>query len=93
MQNHDKPAMPSGCTRFEWHCDNCGGDSIIDIEEWHMPSAKKAVCLGCGHSLPLFLDAGVVRRYFRAQDTVDWQPRFTKRALFRRPASSGPTQN
>lgn len=81
-----KPAIPSGCARFEWHCDNCGGDSIFDIEEWNMPSAKKAACLGCGRSLPLYLDAGVVRLYFRAQNVSDWGPRYTPRSFFRGPA-------
>ena len=40
MVTTHRPAIPQVCARFEWHCDNCGGDSIFDTEEWSMPSAK-----------------------------------------------------
>jgi hypothetical protein len=78
MLKTGRPPVPAGCARFEWHCDHCGGDSIFDIEEWNMPSAKKTACLGCGHSLLFYLDAGVVRRYFRAQGASEWEPRYLK---------------
>jgi hypothetical protein len=81
MGKTPKPSIPSGCTRLEWHCDHCGGDSIFDIEEWHIPSSKKTACLGCGRPLAFYLDAGVVRRYFRAQSASDWEPRYIARAI------------
>jgi len=74
MVTSPKPPISSACTRFDWHCDNCHGDSIFDIEEHNMPSAKKTACLGCGHALPFYLDAGVVRRYFRADGSAEWKP-------------------
>ena len=78
MLKTGRPPVPAGCARFEWHCDHCGGDSIFDIEEWNMPSAKKTACLGCAHSLLFYLDAGVVRRYFRAQGASEWEPRYLR---------------
>ena len=89
MVTTHRRAIPQGCARFEWHCDNCGGDSIFDAEEWSMPSAKKAACLGCGHSLLFYLDAGVVRRYFRAQGASDWEPRYLRHGLGGRGSVAG----
>jgi len=72
MVTAPKPPIQPPCTRWEWHCENCGGDSIFDIEPKHQPSSGPMQCLGCTHTLPVYLDVGVVRRYFRAQGSADW---------------------
>src|SRR5712664_1263853 len=75
MLTGPKPPIQPPCTRWEWHCENCGGDSIFDIELKKQPRPDPLECLGCSHSLPVYLDIGVVRRYFRAHGASEWQPK------------------
>jgi hypothetical protein len=75
MVTPPKPPTPAPCTRIEWHCDMCHGDSVFDINEVNRPSAHKTRCLGCGHPIAFFLDAGVFQRHFRAHGTTEWEPR------------------
>ena len=69
------PPIPPPCTRFAWHCDACEGDNIFDINATGHASQTPATCLGahCGHTLPVYLDTGVQRKYFRAQGQNNFQ--------------------
>ncbi len=68
------PLVPAHCIRFAWHCDQCQGDNVFDIEAQGQPSQAPVACLGCGHTMPVYLDTGVRHRHFRAQGANAWQP-------------------
>jgi hypothetical protein len=73
MPSSPKPPIPGACFRFDWHCDACHGDSIFDIVAMNQPNNSKMACLGCGITFPVYLDAGTVKRYFRAAGATDWE--------------------
>jgi hypothetical protein len=73
MVTPPKPPTPAPCSRFDWHCDACGGDNVFDMNPTNRPSSEMLRCLGCGNPFPIYLDAGILQRFFRAFDTTEWE--------------------
>lgn len=68
-----EPPISGHVSRFKWHCEICQGDSLFDINPQGFAGPKELACLGCGNIFPVYLDAGIVQRYFRGRGVAEWK--------------------
>lgn len=73
MQVMLEPSFRGHISRFRWHCEICQGDSLFDVNPQGFAGPKELACLGCGDIFPLYLDAGIIQRYFRGRGVGEWK--------------------